>query len=319
MIRRMLITIAILITVFPLVGQAETVEEIVIKVNDSIVTRSEYESRLKSTIEGMKRGYKGPNMTARIKEVPQLLLNEIEDELLLVAKAKQLYQVNLIVDQRVKSFMKANHLKTKADLARALGQEGMTVAGFRRQVTLIYVPEFMKSREIRSRITISMPEIENYYNKHKAQFATKAQVKLQEILLLKKSYTKDEADILAKHILAEYKAGKKFGALAERFSEAFSRSKKGEAGWYQRSDLNSAIGAAVFSLKAGEVTKLIPTTAGWYLFRMQAVKKAGMPNLAKAQEAIVAALKNVKFKKAYQSYIKKLKAENYVWINPKYV
>jgi peptidyl-prolyl cis-trans isomerase SurA len=298
---------------------AAVVEEIVIKVNDSIVTRSEFERRLNSTLEGIKREYKGPDLEERLKEVPQRLLEQVEDELLLIEKAKQMYQVDAIVDNQIDNFMKENKLATKDDLAKALRAEGMTMDEFRKQVTLIYVPEFMKSREIRSRISISTGEIKTYYEGHKNDLAGSSKVQLQEILLLKSHYSQQQAQEAAARVKAELAAGKSFGDLASQYSEAFSKNSKGEAGWYAASDLAPAISKAVFSLGVGQVTDLLATDAGWYLFRVQAVSQAKVPTLEESRDAIVEALKEQKFQKEYTKYIDELKAQNYVRINPKYV
>ncbi len=311
--------LAALLLAHPLAPKAAVVEEIVIKVNDSIVTKSEYDKRLKSTIEGMKREYKGPDLDQRLKEVPQMLLEQMEDELLLIEKAKQLYQVDAIVDGQIDNFMKENHLATKEDLAKALQSENMTMEDFRKQVMLIYVPEFMKSREIRSKISITTDEIKNYYEVHKAELAGKPQVELQEILILKKGHTQQEAEALAAKIRQEVAAGKPFGDLAAQYSQSFSKTSKGEAGWFAESDLSPAIAKAVFPLKAGQLSELIPTDAGWYLFRVEANKDPQVPSLDKSRETIIEALKEEMFQKEYKKYIDELKAQNYVRINPKYL
>jgi hypothetical protein len=66
---------------------AAVVEEVVIKVNDAIVTKSEFDKRVKTTQEGMRREYKGPDLEQRVQEMPQLLLEQMEDELLLIERA----------------------------------------------------------------------------------------------------------------------------------------------------------------------------------------------------------------------------------------
>jgi peptidyl-prolyl cis-trans isomerase SurA len=317
--RLVLVSLALLLLLPGVAPRAKVVEEIVIKVNDAIVTRSEYEQRLKSTIEGLKREYKGPDLKEQLKEVPQKLLEQMEDELLLVEKAKQLYNVDAIVDNQIDEFMKENHIATKADLAKALQAEGLTMEEFRHQLTLIYVPEFMKSREIRSKISINTDEIKDYYEAHKSQLASKPQVQLEEILILRQDHTKEQAEALAAQIRKEFMAGKSFGDLAEEYSQAFSRTRKGEAGWFTADDLASPIAKAVFALKVGEVTDLISTDAGWYLFRIENRKDATVPTLDQARDQIIEALKEEKFQKEYKKYIEKLKAENYVRINPKYV
>lgn len=299
--------------------KAAVVEEIVIKVNDAIVTKSEFEKRLKATQEGMRKEYKGPDLDERLKEVPQLLIEQMEDELLLIEKAKQMYQVDAIVDSQIENFMKDNNLATKEDLAKALKSEGMSMDEFRKQVLLIYVPEFMKSREIRTKISVTTDEINAFYEQHKGDLAGKSQVQLQEILLVKKNHSLEEAEALAAQIKKDLAAGKPFGDLAAQYSEALSKSSKGEAGWFADSDLSPAISKAVFALKAGELTDLIPTDAGWYLFRVEAKKEAQTPSLDKVRENVIEALKEQKFQTAYKEYLDELKTQNYIRINPRYL
>ena len=299
--------------------RAAVVEEIVIKVNDSIVTKSEFDKRVKSTQDGMRREYKGPDVEARIKEVPQMLLEQMEDELLLIEKAKTLYQVDAIVDSQVENFMKENKLDTKEALARALSSEGITMDDFRRQVMLIYVPEFMKSREIRSKISVSTDEIKAFYEAHKGQLAGKPQVQLQEILLLKQGHTQEEAQAFADQVKRDVAAGKSFSDMATQYSQAFSKSAKGEAGWFAEGELSPTIAKAVFPLKVGEVSDLVSTDAGWYVFRVEAKKEADVPSLDKSRDMVIEAIKEQKFQKAYKEYIDVLKSQSYVRINPKYL
>jgi len=298
---------------------AAVVEEVVLKVNDAIVTKSEYEARLQRTVEGLKREYKGPDLEERLKEVPQRLLEQMEEELLLVEKARQLYQVDLIVDNQLDLFMKENHLATKADLAKELEQEGMTLEEFKKQILYIYVPEFMKSREIRSKIAVSGDEVKAFYEAHKAELAAKPSVHLQEILLPRERYDEAGARAERDRIAAAVKGGQDFGALAETLSAAYSRSARGDAGWFSPGDLSADISSAVFSLKAGEVSQAVPTLAGWYVFRVAERREAHTPTLDEAREMVVEALKEQKFAEAYKAYIADLKAQSFVRINPRYV
>jgi peptidyl-prolyl cis-trans isomerase SurA len=298
--------------------KAVVVEEVVIKVNDAIVTKSEFDKRLKTTQEGMRREYKGPDLEQRLQEVPQLLLEQMEDELLLIEKARQMYQVDAIVDSQIENFMKDNNLATKEDLAKALKGEGMNMDDFRKQVLLIYVPEFMKSREIRTKISVTTDEIKAFYEQHKDDLGGRSQVHLQEILIMKKNHTPEEAEALAAQIKKDLAAGKSFGDLAAQHSEAFSRSAKGEAGWFSASDLSPAISSAVFALKPGELTGLIPTDAGWYLFRVEDKKDAQAPSLDKARESVIEALKEQKFQSAYKAYLDELGPRLHQ-VNPRYL
>jgi len=298
---------------------AQVLEEVVVKVNDQIVTKTDYETRLQQTLEGIRREYKGPDMDARLKEVPQRLVEQMTEELLLIEKAKQLYNVESVVDFQVENFMKDNKMATKEDLRKALEAEGLTMEQFRKQIGMIYVPEFMKSREVRSKIVLSTEEVTSFYEAHKADYAQKSTVELQEILLLKSGHTAEQAKALYEQIQRDLASGKNFGDLAAVYSEAFSRNNKGSAGVFAPGDLSPELSQPVFALKVGQVTPLLETTTGWYIFKVANKKDGRVPTLEESREAIVQALKEQKFQKAFRDYIQQLKAENFVRVNPKYV
>jgi len=300
-------------------ASSEVVEEIVIKVNDSIVTKSEYEKRIESTREGMRREYKGPDLDRKLREIPSLLLRQMEEELLLIEKARQMYQVELLVDYQVENVMNEYGMKTQDELARALAQEGLTIEEFRKQMLMIYVPEFIKSREIRSHISLTRDEIESYYGAHKAELVPEKEIRLQEILLSKDLVTPEDAAGLAAEITAQVAAGRSFGELASRYSNASSRSNEGDAGWFKPGDLSGRLSEVLFGTPVGKVTPLLETEAGWYVFLVAEAKEPAVPTLEEARERIVDILREQKFQEEYERYIDKLREENYVRINPKYI
>lgn len=304
---------------FTLSASAQVLEEVVVKVNDQIVTKTEFETRLHQTLEGLKREYKGPDLDAKLAEVPHRLLDQITEEMLLVEKAKQLYNMDSIVDFQVENFMKENKFATKEALAKALESEGITMEKFRKQVTMIFVPEFIKSREVRSKIQLSTDEIKAFYEAHKNDLAQKEQVELQEILLSKKSYTEEKAAALYEQIQRELASGKDFGDLAPLYSEAYSRNNKGRTGFFSRNELSPEIAQPVFALTEGKVTPLVATSAGWYIFKVLSKKEGRVPTLDESRESVIEALKEKKFSKAYGDYIQALRGENFVRVNPKYI
>lgn len=303
----------------PVAPPAAVVDEIVIKVNDSIVTKTEFDRRLQSTSEGMRREYKGPDLDERIKEMPQRLLEQMVEELLLVERAKQLYQIDELVNYQVENFMKDNKIPNKEDLAKALEREGMTMEEFRKQILQVYVPEFVKSREVRSGISLATDEIQAYYDAHKGDLATRPQVKLQEIFFAKPGTSDEEAQKMAEAIRGELASGKDFGELAAAYSQAHSRSNRGDAGWYSAGDLSPELSKAIFSAPVGGVTPLLGTSGGFYIFRVAERKEPAVPTLEEARDMVVNLLREEKFQKEYKNYIEKLKVQSFVRINPKYV
>lgn len=312
--------ILLAVTMFAAVAlMAKTLDEIVVKVNDSIITKDEYEKRLNSTVEGFKREYKGPDFEQKLKDLPQKLLQQMTEELLLIEKAKQLYQVDVIVNAQVENFMAENKIKSEADLDKALKNEGMSLDDFKRQILLIYVPEFMKSREVRSKISLSTGEIDEYYAKNRDKLQGKLQVHLEEILLPKDNYDEEKANQAYSDLLIEMAQGKSFGDLAKLYSGAYSKSRGGDAGWYQAEDLSKDLRDVVFSLKTGQVSKMVGTDAGYYIFRLVERKEPKVPTLEESRDLIINMIKEEKFEESYRNYIGELKKEHYVRMNPKYV
>jgi len=315
---RLSILLALLLGALP-AGASSVIEEIVIKVNDSIVTKSEYEARIQSTREGMRREYKGPDLQQKLDEVPARLLEQMEEELLLVEKAKQMYQLDVLVDYQIENFMKENDIAAKEDLARALQAEGLTMEKFRKQILMVYVPEFMKSREIRSGISLTTDEIESYYERHQGNLKPDPQVRLQEILLSSDATTEQEARTIAAEVAEQIAAGRDFGELAARYSKAYSRSNHGEAGWFAPDELSEGFSRVIFSTPVGKITPLIHTEGGYYIFRIAERKEPEIPTLEDSREVIVRRLQEEKYQEAFEAYIERLKEENFVRINPKYV
>lgn len=303
----------------PVASTAAVVDEIVIKVNDSVVTKTEFDRRLQSTSEGMRREYKGPDLEEKIKEMPQRLLEQMVEELLLVERAKQLYQIEELVNYQIENFMKDNKIPDKEALAKALEGEGMTMEDFRKQVLQVYVPEFVKSREVRSGISLTTDEIQAYYDAHRSELATQPQVKLQEIFFAKPGTSDEEAQKMAEAIRGELASGKEFGELAAAYSQAHSRSNRGDAGWYGAADLSPELSKEIFSAPVGSVTPLLGTPGGFYIFRVAERKEPTVPTLEESRDLVVNLLREEKFQKEYKSYIEKLKVQSFVRINPKYV
>lgn len=298
---------------------AKTINEIVVKVNDSIVTKDEYDKRLTRTIDAFKREYKGPDYEEKLKEIPEKLLKQIVEELLLIEKAKQMYQVDMIVKMQIENFMKENGIKDEAELDKVLKAEGLSLEEFKKQVLLIYVPEFMKSREIRSKINLSEQEIVEFYNNNKEKLQGKPQVHLEEILLTKDKYSVETAKQAYSDILLSIAKGASFPALAKQYSMAYSRQNGGDAGWYLPDDLSSEISEVVFKMKVGQVSELIETKQGFYIFKMVEKKEPKIPTMDEARALIIEMIKEQKFSESYKQYINQLKKQNYVRLNPKYV
>lgn len=96
------------------------------------------------------------------------------------------------------------------------------------------------------------------------------QVEISQIVAYP-SYS-DEAIFLVKERLLELRKrvmdGEDFGTLAILYSEGPSASRRGELGFMMRSELDKAYATEAWSLKAGQVSKIVESSFGYHLIQM---------------------------------------------------
>jgi len=149
---------------------------------------------------------------------------------------------------------------------------------------------------------ISAEEIKRVYESQKDQFKIPKQAKTREILL--KVTPQDPAGKIeekkkkAEEILDKAKKAKDFGSLAKQVSESATASKGGELGWVRKGMLDEPSETALFSMKAGETSGLIPRPDGFAIYRVEEVKEEKERSLEEVKEEILKSLKQEKGKAA---------------------
>src|SRR5438105_13974481 len=90
---------------------------------------------------------------------------------------------------------------------------------------------------------------------------------------------KDDAAALAQaqKVLAEAKAGKDFGELAQQYSQdPGSAHNGGDLGWAERSAFVAPFADALFGMKVGEIKGPVKTQFGYHIIRLDEIQ-AGKP------------------------------------------
>ena len=88
-------------------------------------------------------------------------------------------QFNSILD----NIKKSNNLQDEAQFNEALKQEGMTLADLRRQLERQMLASEAQRRDVVDKISITEEESREYYDAHKSEFTTPAEITLREILV----------------------------------------------------------------------------------------------------------------------------------------
>src|SRR5262245_65915519 len=189
MIKSVVVAVALLALARPVSRRAEILEQVLVKVNGDIVTKSDFE-RLQ--VEFLRQRPDLQNVTtdspalqkAVAESTPQLILNSV-DELLLVQRGRELGYV--MTDEQFKSVLdnikKDNNIEDDAKFQEALKQEGMTLADLRRQLEKNMLEPRVQQNEVLAKISVTEDEAHAYYDAHKNEFTTPSELMLREILI----------------------------------------------------------------------------------------------------------------------------------------
>jgi parvulin-like peptidyl-prolyl isomerase len=307
--------------------RADVIEQILVKVNGEIFTKTDLEARQVAALR-QKNIQAEPNDEVLKKELsqvtPQIMVDAIA-EMLLMQRAKEL-GYKLTDDQfkaAVDNIKKEYKLDTDEKFQAALKQENLSMADLRRQFERQMLVQRVEQIEIFGKIGITEDEAKKYYQEHMAEFTTPASVTLREVLVAAPNDGKalsvaDDAALKAKAeaIRARAAAGENFMKLAEDSSDAPSRANAGLIGPLNLSELSSELKAIVEPLKAGDVTQVIRTQRGYQIFKVESLSSAETMPFEQAREQIDNRVFTGKRKEEFDKYLAKLKSQAIIeWKN----
>src|SRR6266567_2553320 len=165
--------------------QGKVVEEIVARVNNEIITRSEYERARASAAEDAQQECRGcgqEQLNTFIAEKQKNVLRDLIDQSLLVQRAKDMgISVEPEVIKKLDAIRTQNNFASMEELERAVSSQGMNWEDFKNNIRNTLLTQRVISNEVGSHITIGDEEVAKYYEAHKTEFVRPEQVALREI------------------------------------------------------------------------------------------------------------------------------------------
>src|SRR5438093_7333959 len=225
--------------------RAEIIEQILVKVNGEILTKTDLETRQIAVLRqrGQQMDLKSEQGNAQLKkaldEITPRILVDVVDEMLIVQRGKELgYKLS---DEQFKnavdSIKKDNKIENDEQFQAALKQENMTMADLRRNFEKQMIRSRVEQNEVFGKVGVSEDEARKYFDAHLAEFTTPPTVTLREILVAVPVDAKginvgkdDDAKVKADQIRSRAAAGESFEKLAADVSESPSRANAGLIG-----------------------------------------------------------------------------------------
>ncbi|HEX7962293.1 MAG TPA: SurA N-terminal domain-containing protein, partial [Terriglobales bacterium] len=180
--RKLLLTSALLVACFAWADNT-VVEDIIARVNDQIITRSEFNRAKEQTATELKQG-NVPDNDPKFKERDKDVLRDLIDQQLLLDKGKDL-GINGDTDlvKRLDEMRKQMGLESMEDLEKAAQQQGVSFEDFKQNIRNNIITQQVIGSEVGRNIKISQQETQDFYKKHKSELERPEAVHLAEILV----------------------------------------------------------------------------------------------------------------------------------------
>ena len=325
----------------PSLSPADTVvEEIIARVNNEIVTRTEY-VRSRDQLKQEVQQQDPANADRAFAEKQRDVLRDLIDQQLLLQKGKDLGitgDTELI--KRLDEMRKEMKLETMEELEKAAEAQGASYEDFKQNLRNQIVTQRVIGQEVGSHLAMNKDDVKKFYEQHKAEMERPEQVRLSEILIAPKTPAKPAAGIDAKpeppseaeteaalaaaqakaqDVLDQIHKGAKFADLAKKYSDGPSAKDGGDLSYFKRGTLSKELEDKVFALKAGEVTDVIRTKQGYVILQASEHQIAGIPPMKEVEPRIQDALYMQKLQPALRAFLTTLREEAFIDIKSGYL
>jgi peptidyl-prolyl cis-trans isomerase SurA len=306
--------------------EGKVVEEIVARVNNEVITRSEFERAKASADEDAKSDCQSrctpEQLSQLIEDRKKNALRELIDQSLLVQRAKDMgISVEPDVIKQLDQIRIENKLPSMEALEEAVSKQGLNWEDFKNNIRTGLLTKKVIGSEVGSHINIPKDEIQKYYDEHKPEFMRPEQVALRSIEV--NTTGKDATEVAELKKKAEtarkrIQDGEDFGEIAKRYSDGATAKQGGYLGQYKRGELSKELEDTVFKMKRNDLTEVMETKQGFLIMQVLEHYDEGEQPLAKVENEISEKLYAQRMEPALREYLKTLREESYVVIKPGY-
>jgi peptidyl-prolyl cis-trans isomerase SurA len=304
----------------------KVVEEIIARVNNEIITRSEYEKSLNTADEEIRQDCAGKctpeQLQAELEERKKTALRDLIDQSLLVQRGKDMgISVETDVVKQLDQIRQQNKLGSMDELEKAVSSQGLNWEDFKNDIRNKILTQKVVGQEVGSHISIGESDSKKYYDEHKSEFVRPEQVALREIIVVTEGKKDTEIPDLKKKAetaLKRVKDGEDFSEIAKRLSDGTTKEQGGYIGTFKRGELAKQLEDVVFKMKRNELTDVMETKQGFLILQVLEHYDEGEQPFEKVKNEISDRLYNEKLEPAVREYLKTLREQSYVVIKPGY-
>ena len=309
-----------------------TIEQIIARVNDQIITGSDYDRAMKELDdEQRQRGATMQEMSAAHEN----LLRNLIDQQLWLSKGKELdITGETALVNRLNDVRKQYHLATMEDLEKAAKEQGISFEDFKANIRNQIITQEVMREEVGQKLQFTPGDVERYFEAHKKDYAQQESVTLAEILVSTGTQapsatepgelqpvdtaTLAAAKSKAGELEAKLNAGGNFAELARTFSDGPTAAEGGDLGQFHRGALAKVLEDSTFALKAGQYTEPIRTRQGFVILKVEKNTPGGVPSFKDVEPQVEDAFYMSMMEPAMRAYLTTMREQAFIDIKPGY-
>ena len=343
------------VTFLSTLAATQVVEEIITRVNNQIITRSEF-LRSKDQLKEEVKQQDAANADKVYGQREKDILRDLIDQQLLLEKGKDLgITGDTELVKRLDQMRKEMKLETMEDLEKAAAGQGLSYEDFKQNLRNQIITQKVIGEEVGSHLATTKEEQQKFYDEHKSEMEQPEAIQLSEILVApakppaaenKPTADKatadnagsasapapvaaagnyDEAAALAaaqakaNDVLEQIRKGASFEDIAKKYSDGPSAAQGGDLGLFKRGALAKELEDKTFAMKAGDISDVIRTKQGYVILKVNQHQAAGIPDMKDVLPRLQDALYYQKLQPALRVYLTKLREEAYIDIKAGFI
>ncbi len=271
------------------------VEEIIARINNSIVTRADVRKAREQLFSEARQQSDPAAAEQTAKEHEKDVLRDLIDQQLLLQKAQDLgITADTELVKRLDDLRKQMHAESMEDMEKAAEAQGISWEDFKQNMKNNIITQRVIGQEVGGHITVSAQDIQQYYDQHKTEMDRPEQIRLSEILISTQNPSAVKTDkgetalpetpspevvaaaqAKANQVYEALKKGAKFDDEAKQFSNGPTAGLGGDLEYFKRGTLSKDLEAKVFDMPAGQYTEPIRTNQGFVILKVTEHQNAG--------------------------------------------
>jgi len=309
--------------------RAEILEQVLVKVNGDIITKTEFEQRqvqeLRNRPALANLSPTSPELRKAVTEMTPDLILEAVDRLLLVQRGRELgYSMSDDAFKNVlESIKKQNNITTDEQFQQALRESGMTLPELRQEIERNMLEQRVQQADVMDKISVTEEESRTYYEQHRTEFTTPAEITLREIFIEVPQDDRgvnvavdDEAREKANDVRHRLLAGEPFARLAGEISAAPSKANGGLVGPLKEEDLAPALQKQINALKVGDISEVMRVGRGYQVLKLESRSETKIRQFDDARDDISRRVADRKMRGELLKYLERLREQaTIVWRN----